>query len=210
MPTTTFARHGRVSVAIPRHPSATSSTTAFTLVELLLAATITALVVSGTAFTLMVANRASRSAGAITQLEALIDEDLAAIRDLSDRYTCCPNSCTADSATIAAGVTAGDCSTNSPGSDDFYAPNQVSTTVNSAAMTAFRAACANGTVTANFIAEFPAAPNPAAPLGLVRSAPLQVSADQHRVQWTYTGTVNGNTVINRVVDIVPTVAAWCP
>lgn len=196
-----------------RRPNQLSPTTpgveGFTIIELLIAGVLTALVVGGTATTLIIANRTSSRGGLQTKLETLIDQDLAAIRDLNDRFTCCPGSCTANAATIATAVASGSCSTSTAGNQNYYAPNQPLGTATTATQS-FRTACIDATIATSLASEFPAVP--AAPSGttLTRSTVTQVDAAAHRLQWTYTATVNGSTAITRVVNLVPTVAAWCP
>jgi type II secretory pathway pseudopilin PulG len=68
----------------------------FSLVEVVVSAAITGLVILG------VANLWGQSSKMFQQLrqrnsqEALIEEDIATMEDLAYRYTCCPGSCTID------------------------------------------------------------------------------------------------------------------
>ncbi len=206
------ARYSRMLLLKNQSVTHTSSGSGFTIVEILVAAVLLAVVAGGTAATMVIGNRTSQRAGLQTQLDALIDQDLSAIRTLNDRYTCCPGSCTATASAISAAVSAGDCSVNTPGNENYYSPNQVSTNPAAAttATTAFRTACGNGTITTNFITQIPALPTAPAGSTLTRTAPTQVDAAAHRLQWTYTGSINGQVAVTRVVNLTPTVAAWCP
>jgi type II secretory pathway pseudopilin PulG len=94
------------------------------LIELMVATAITAIVVAGTAITWVAATRNSREGGIDVQLDALIEDDVAAIIDQSNRFTCCPGTCTSDASTIAAAAATNpaDCSTTTPGSETYYSP----------------------------------------------------------------------------------------
>jgi hypothetical protein len=164
----------------------------------------------------MVSNRASTGSRSLTELERLIEQDLARINNLNTSYTCCPGTCTAVRATIEASTT---CATDTagtvlqPGSDRYYSPVQpyipIGGTYN-AAMASFRNACTNGTLAPNLIAAFPAPPTPPAGATLTRSTPTIADPVSHRVEWTYSAAINGSTVITRVVNMIPTAASWCP
>ena len=182
----------------------------FTLVELLVAAVLMALVVGGTATIMLVSTRTSQRSGKQRLLESLINQDLAAIQDLNDRFTCCPGSCTATASTITAAVTSGSCATSTSGSQTYYSPVQASGSSSTAATTTFEAACSAGTIATALATEFPSVPTAPTGTSLNRSSVSQVDTAAHRLQWSYTAAVNGRTVINRVVNLVPVAAAWCP
>lgn len=184
----------------------------FTLVEILVGTVLLSIIAAGVAAIMAGGNTTSRQAGLQTQLDALIDQDLANIQSLNERYTCCPGSCTADAGTISAGVAAGNCSVNTPGNENYYSPNQVDTSPTSptTATTAFRTACTNRTVTTNFISQMPTLPSSPAGTTLTRTTPQQIGSSGHLLQWTYTGSIGGNTAVTRVVNLTPIVAAWCP
>ncbi len=188
----------------------------FTMVEALVASVLISIVLLGTSLTLSVSNRANRAARMEQEMQRMIDEDIAAINDLNERYTCCPNTCTVDAAVIDAAKLTGVCApTAVVGGQNYYTPVQNVIPNNGTydtPMQGFRDACANGTLTNNLIAEFP--PVPTMPVGgnLIRSnlAAALVDTDSHRLQWTYTGSINGQVVLRRVVNMIPIVASWCP
>jgi hypothetical protein len=170
---------------------------------------------------LTVSNRSGSFSWLQIQLERLIERDVARITDLSHRYTCCPGFCTADPESIN---TASSCATdsNNSGSDQYYSPVQPNIPVGgsfTAEMTDFRILCGTegyedesdfGTLADNLITAFPVLGSAPERTTLVRSTPSVVDARSHRIEWTYTATINGSTVISRVVNMIPTVAGWCP
>lgn len=202
----------------PDRPSLPSG---FTLIELMVAIAVTAIVVSGTALTWLTATRSSRKGGIDVQLDGLIDEDIARIQDLSNRFTCCPGTCTSDPDAIAAAVTAGDCSTSAAQNEDYYAPRQTNSATDRVAMRNFRALCRNpGGPADAFIAEInntdrgvPSVPSHQSPLSLRRTEGPSISdAASNRIRIQYEGTdlTSGNVLVRRVVELIPRVANWCP
>lgn len=199
--------------------SATES--GFTLMEMLLACGLMALIVGGAAATLAVANRSSARQGTQANLEALIDQDLAAIQALDRRFSCCAGDpCTATQATISAAATCRDAdgSSRPPGNENYYSPRH-GATPSSAEVTrwsTFKAACSNFTVATTFrglIAALPAATSAAGISRTITDGTNPEDADQraaHRLQITYTGSIANKPVITRVVNLVPTAANWCP
>lgn len=195
--------------------SRTQTESGFSLIESLVASVLIVLALWGTSMTLMVSNRTSRGSRLQSQLERLIEQDIAIISDLSERYTCCPGSCTTDATVINTANASGDCAMNSTGAgvDQYYAPVQPYIPIGgtfTTAMANFRAACANGTLANNLITAFPVAPTAPAGATLTRSTPTLEDAAAHRLAWTYTASIDGSPVISRVVHLIPTVAGWCP
>jgi type II secretory pathway pseudopilin PulG len=211
-------------LAARQNPRRQGCHSGFTIIELVISAILLAIVVGGIATTLQVSSGSSRRSGIQYDLDSRIDQDIAAIRDLSDRFTCCPGSCTATAATITAGVAAGNCSNNTAGNENFYSPNQPSTGGTTTAMLNFRTACGVPTPPTTTVATIPTIGTTFAGLipsldtnvpgsstaGLSRSTPTVVDSAANRLQWTYTGSRDGNTVVTRVVNLVPTAALWCP
>lgn len=173
----------------------------FTLIEILVGVALLLLVASGSAMLISVANQMLGTSTSQNNAQAAIDSDISRVRRLSEDYTCCPGSCTADPATIAAARTGGKCAGNSNDST-YYFPQQV------ADVTSFAAACNAGTVSTNLITAIQAL---ASLSGITRTVATDDSSDPttHRIRITYSGT-GGNAGINRVVKLVPTAAAWCP
>ncbi|PZV24284.1 MAG: hypothetical protein DCF18_03635 [Cyanobium sp.] len=72
---------------------AASANEGFSLMEFLLAAILITIVVSGTTVTLMANNRSGRTMDNADELERLIAQDLALIRELNSRFSCCGEEC---------------------------------------------------------------------------------------------------------------------
>lgn len=182
--------------------------TGFTVLELLVAAVLCSISLAGVAATLKVATQTSRRGGAQVQLEALIDQDLAAIAGVDQRLSCCPGSCTTDGPSLTAAVADGRCATSTPLDPRYYAPVQAAGATGTA-MAAFESACSTGAIATALAAAFPTLPTPQAG-SLQRSTPLVLDAAAQRLRWTYTASVDGRQVVQRVVTVVPAAAAWCP
>jgi type II secretory pathway pseudopilin PulG len=193
----------------------------FTMVELLLGATVLALVIGGFASMSLISSRTSRQSGISNEIEALIDQDMAAIADLNRRYTCCPGSCTDNAATIAASADCQDASGNKPvaGDENYYTPLQPSlSSTPTSAMSAYEQACINGTVVNNLITAIQglALPTATSPGILRRSIPIKVTepadspSPSHRIRWSYTGEYQGRTITSRMASMIPHTAQWCP
>jgi len=189
--------------------------------EMLLACGLMALLLGGAATTLAVANRSSARQGTLSQLDALIDQDLATIQALDRRFTCCVGSpCTATADTISAAATCRDAGGvyRSPGNENYYSPrqSQTPTAAQTAQWTTFSAACSNGTIGTTFQGLIAALPAASTAAGLSRTISTgTANSDQrlaNRLQITYTGTIpnDNRAVITRVVNLVPIAANWCP
>lgn len=161
------------------------SSAAFSLVEFLLAAILITIVVSGTTVTLLVSNRSGRPTGNVDELEQLIAQDLAMIRDLNERFTCCGGECTEAALASEAAGSCAEPTSNLP------------------------EACLNGAVAETMIAAFPEPPVPPPGVSLTRTGPTVADPDANRLEWTYTVSVDGVTMISRVVSLVPSAAAFC-
>lgn len=178
---------------------------AFSLVEFLLAAILITIVVSGTTVTLLVSNRSGRPTGNVDELEQLIAQDLAMIRDLNERFTCCGGECTA---AALASEAAGSCSEPTGSSTPLPLPN--STLDDSLLATGnLPEACLNGGVAETMIAAFPKPPDAPPGVSLTRTGPTVADPAANRLEWTYTVSVDGVTMISRVVNLVPNAAAFC-
>ena len=180
----------------------------FSLVEVVVSAAITGLVILG------VANLWGQSSKVFQQLrqrnsqEALIEEDIATMEDLAYRYTCCPGSCTTDPSTVAASATCkGEEGSGTPGvgTEYYYFPYYNNTAPTTPNIDAFRALCINGTLVTELANQMAAAPksNAFTERGLTRSVVVD-NASLHRVRVDYTGTN-----LQRSTMVVPTAARWC-
>lgn len=201
--TTPFLRIHRLRRVGAGHKGGTNA--AFSLVEFLLAAILITIVVSGTTVTLLVSNRSGRPTGDVDELEQLIAQDLAMIRDLNERFTCCGGECTE---AALASEAAGSCADATGSSTAPPAPNGALGDPPSATGNLPKA-CQNGAVAETMIAAFPEPPIAPPGVSLTRTGPTVADPAANRLQWTYTVSVDGVTMISRVVNLVPNAAAFC-
>jgi type II secretory pathway pseudopilin PulG len=213
LPLDSLALHARSS---PPRGSARGSE-GFSLVEMVLAGSLMAVVIGGTATALLVANNSSSSQGSLSRLDSLIDQDLAAIQALDRQFTCCTGSpCTANATTIAASTSCRNADGNavSPGNENYYSPRQQNTTgrdpADTADMDSFRKACGNGNIASTFQSMLPTLPTAEAPAGLSRSVTSPNPNPTNLLKITYIGTLSGSRVITRMINVIPTAANWCP
>lgn len=178
---------------------------AFSLVEFLLAAILITVVVSGTTVTLLVSNRSGRPTGNVDDLEQLIARDLAMIRELNERFTCCGGECTE---AALASEAAGSCADTTGHQAHPPAPNGAFGE-SPLATGNLPEACLNGAVAQTMIAAFPEPPAAPPGVSLTRTGPTVADPAANRLQWTYTVSVDGVTMISRVVNLVPNAAAFC-
>lgn len=213
LPQDSLARHARSSAT---RGSARGSE-GFSLVEMVLAGSLMAVVIGGTATALLVANNSSSSQGGLSRVDSLIDQDLAAIQALDRQFTCCTgNPCTANATTISASDSCRDAlgDAQGPGNENYYSPRQSDTTrrnpPDTTEMVNFKAACGNGTIASTFQSMLPTLPTAEAPAGLSRSVSSPSPNPTNLLRITYTGTISGSTVSTRVINVIPTAANWCP
>ena len=217
LPQHSLARHARSSAT---RGSARGSE-GFSLVEMVLAGSLMAVVLGGTATALLVANNSSSSQGGLSRVESLIDQDLAAIQALDRQFTCCTGSpCTADATTIEESTSCRDAAgfAVSPADpftmENYYSPRQKNTTdrnpADTADMDSFRKACGSGKIASTFQSMLPKLPTAKAPADLSRSV-SSPSPNPTNLLWiTYTGSISGSEVSTRVISMIPTAANWCP
>ena len=162
----------------------------FTLVELLISAAILAVAASMAGVLVTVSNRSIVASGQLSNASSAIESNIASIRALSESYTCCAGTCTTSptASTSCIGV---------QGDSSYYFP-QVAANV-----TAFGTLCTNGNLTNALMTAIDGLGQPA---NVTRAAAVKEDAVAHRLRITFSD-ANG---ISKVVEIVPTVAAWCP
>lgn len=182
----------------------------FSLVEVVVSAAITGLVILG------VANLWGQSSKVFQQLrqrnsqEALIEEDVATMEDLAYRYTCCPGSCTTTSSIVGTSPTCmGEEGNGTPaiGTEYYYFPYYSNTATNTPNIDAFKDLCKNGTLVTELANQMAAAPKSKAftDRGLTRTVKVDENDKSlHRVRIDYTGTN-----LQRSTMVVPTAARWC-
>jgi prepilin-type N-terminal cleavage/methylation domain-containing protein len=186
-------------------PKSNSAAAGFTLVEILVAAAIIAIAVGGVATTLTVGLNAFRGTRSGSDLETGVNANLAAVKDVAYRLTCCPGSCTATQATVDASAS---CASKEPGTQNYYFPDPI---VGNAAVDAFvdgpcAATALGGSLVESLITAInsDSASSAALPAGVNRSF-VTSGAGRNRLVVQYT---NGTDV--KSYTIIPAVAAWCP
>lgn len=173
----------------------------FSLIEILVSIVIIGVLGAGVATILAGGNTALIKTRDTNQLEEAVDQDLARIKDIAFRMTCCSGSCTTE-----AGLSAPcsiDPSTNTyyaPGKQNYYFPDSTLDT-NQTAITAFSNKCNNGTLIADLVSLIGSA---SLPSGISRQFNTSQAAS-HRLTVTYSGTSQ-----SRSYTLVPTLSAWCP
>jgi len=162
----------------------------FSLVELMLAASLMVIVAVGTAALFTLSNKQTLDSRGRQEEQSAVSDDLATIQRLNDRYSCANGTCAVAS--------------TDPGEDGYYP----STT---AARSSFDAQCSSGTLIDNLISAIGATATPAAfsNLGISRSTPSKDTAEPSTNRYTVTWSNSGGRQL-RQITLVPTVAGWCP
>jgi prepilin-type N-terminal cleavage/methylation domain-containing protein len=172
----------------------------FTLVEILVAAILIALASTGVLVVLNSGNSAFRSTRDSSLLEEAIDKDLATIKDVAFRMTCCTGTCTIDESAISGSST---CSNVAAGNENYYFPIPSGSSTDTAEITAFKAACNSNGLINSLESAIISASDPL-PSGITRTF-NKTEAIRHRLTLVYT-----NDTQSRSYTVSPTVAAWCP
>jgi prepilin-type N-terminal cleavage/methylation domain-containing protein len=175
----------------------------FSLIEVLVSIAIIGVLVAGVASIFFGGNSALLRTRAANQLEEAVDQDLARIKDIAFRMTCCSGTCTTESGL------ASPCSIDplsspltfyAPGKQNYYFPDPVLDTTSSA-ITSFTNKCNSGGLTSELIALIGEGSLP----GGVSREFNTTQAASHRLTVSYIG--GGQ---SRSYTVVPTVSAWCP
>lgn len=172
----------------------------FTLVEVLVTAIIVAVVAAAAAISTNVAANFSNKALANTRVDAVIDQDLAALERAAFQYTYCTGSYKWDDTL---------CGSAAPGTQDYYFPS--TTSANVVAAEAFGLSCRAGTMTdalrdaMNGGDAALALSVDAQNLGITRQI-TRDSEEAHRLLVTYTF----RNSVKRQRPVVPAAAYWCP
>ncbi len=186
----------------------------FSLVEVVVSAAITGLVIMGVARLWGESSQMFQQLKNRNSQEALIEEDIATMEDLAYRYTCCPGSCTIDSATVAASpFCKGEAGNGTPaiGTEYYYFPYYSPTATSTQKIDDFEALCTNGTLVTELVNKLKEAPKAKAfeddkqGLGLTRSVSVEDDGKLHRVRIDYYKNAN----LQRSTMVVPTAARWC-
>jgi prepilin-type N-terminal cleavage/methylation domain-containing protein len=173
----------------------------FSLVELLVSSVIIAILGAGVAAVLSSGNSAFVRTRETNLLEQTIDTDLAQIKDVAFRMTCCSGSCTTETGLSTP------CSTNpdtgsfyNPGQQNYYFPDPTLDT-NQTAINSFITSCDSGSLVNSLTSLVDTSGLPG---GITRDFD-ESQASSHRLTVTYS---DGSQ--SRAYTLVPTVAAWCP
>lgn len=172
-----------------QHTHHKSSSAGFSLVELLIAAVL--MVISSIGGTALF-NNATRQANAIhntLQQQFTIANDLAAVLELNDRYVCTDTNCSIKR------------EGNAPNQNEYISPSAAD------ANSPFRSLC-NSDLTAKLVEAINTSAKVAGPNVERLATDDNPSLPPHHYLVTWTSKTNGRVL--RQVQLIPTVAAWCP
>lgn len=177
----------------------------FSLVEVLVSIAILGVLGAGVATILTGGGKALIGTRNTNQLEEAVDQDLARIKDIGFRMTCCSSSCTTESGrTSPCSIDPNpDLPANTlyrSGRQNYYFPDST-LDAGGTAINAFTVKCNNGTLVADLVRLIG---NASLPPGVSRQFNTSDAAS-HRLTVTYTGVT-----ASRSYTLVPTLAAWCP
>lgn len=177
----------------------------FTLVEMMIMTVLLSLIAAGVAVTMMVVNRSMQSTSQQDALSLGIDSDLATIRQLSRRYTCCTGTC---SLTPPPSSSFGDnqpCAVNDPDSPRYFFPQMDDPGTQLVEPDMVTSICSAENNNA-FLAPLKTGIDALAVLpGVRRTTTIETS---RVLRVTYQSTLDNRKL--RVALLVPPMAAWCP
>jgi hypothetical protein len=159
----------------------------------MLAAVLMVIAAVGSAILFTLSNQQTLTSRGKQEQQSAISDDLAAILELNDRYSCSNG---ADACAVA---------TSDPGEDGYYPQTSAPDDNFDIAL------CANGGLLNNLISAITdqAAPASFASLGVQRKEPVidttDLASNRYSITWVDAG---GRRL--RQVTLVPTVAHWCP
>lgn len=192
---------GSLASSYQKESSLLFTSSAFSLVEVLVSIAIIGVLGAGVASILFGGNSALLRTRSSNQLEEAVDQDLARIKDIGFRMTCCSGTCTTETGRSSP------CSTDpatsefyTPGNQNYYFPSSALDT-NSSVITSFANKCNSGALISE-LANLIGGGN--LPGGVTREF-ITTQAASHRLTVSYIG--NGQ---SRSYIVVPTLAAWCP
>lgn len=185
------------------HKSMKPHSSGFTLVEVLVASVLMAVIGSALTFTLLSGSRSLFNAAEVNQLEEFVDKDLASIRETAFSMTCCSGNCTTDQSTINASTS---CTSKISGTQNYYFPSQDGTSDSDTSQTtSFKTACnGNGLITALVTQIRLASPDASVPARITRTFDTS-AANRHRLTVVYS-----SNLLSKAYTLTPTVSAWCP
>lgn len=192
---------------------------AFTVIEPLVLTILLAIVVSGTAVVLTSINRSAAEARRVVTMNQEIDSNLAEIKNLSGRLSCCASTCSVTPPSTFG--TSQNCATNNPLDSRYFYPQRddpatTATIAGTSPATADERAAVDQLCNSGaFLTPLLTAVNATAlPAGASRTATLWPSggttptAGDNRIRIVYTETLNSR--VTRVANITPPMTRWCP
>jgi len=173
----------------------------FSLIEVLVSIAIIGVLGAGVAGIFSSGNVAFRRTRDTNLLEEVIDKDLANIKDVAFRMTCCSGTCTTDTGRSSPCSIDPDTGTYySPGRQNYYFPDS-SLDSNQTAINSFTTRCNNGSLISELV-KLIGSPN--FPSGVTRQFDTS-QASSHRLAVIYSSSSQ-----SRSYTVVPTASAWCP
>lgn len=178
----------------------------FTLVEILIAAVVMVVSTIGSTLLFNQATRQGLTGNQRLQEQLAVSRDLASILEVNERYSCAAGGCTATLSAVQHGQ-----ELPPPPDQDGYAPADIDASPEG--IPSFRDLCARGLLT-NLISALGARTlegtgvrRTVSLLDAASSGTAQASIPPHRyrVDWR-----NAEGRLLRQVQLIPTVAAWCP
>ena len=163
----------------------------FTLVEVMIAAVLMVIAAIGSMAMFNYGISQNNNSRDKQEQQTAISEDLATIQVLNDRYSCSdPEACAIES--------------SDPGEDGYYAAGPAPSTV-------FNDACLDGSLLDNLITTLESTPTPNAfsSLGISRMVARAPDPDARYLRYTVTWRGSDGARL-RQINLVPTVAGWCP
>jgi type II secretory pathway pseudopilin PulG len=201
--------------------------TGFTIVEPLVLLVMLLIVTAGTSLMIGSVNRNSVNARQQIKVNEDIESDIAVVRGVADRLTCCSGTCVvatinagtglANFPSVDSGTATSSCATNNPRSSAFFFPTRDDTTTTGpiAPSTSAREPdvvtelCANNTTTSRvmtpLLTAVNALPNPLAAQNIIRDVSIQPNKVLRVI---YRETVPANRDL-RLISIVPPMANFC-
>lgn len=196
-----LSRQSRSSkIILSRNSSEPAPEYGFTLIEVLASSVILVIAVAGAIVAFNLITQSVRGTGIRAEQSRAIDEDIALISDISERFTSCvdPAGSALEDPTDCAGAGV---DVEFPNSF-YYFPDDPD------GIDDFFAACRGGALRTNFIAEVGGPVDLEA--GVRRLAPVPVNQSDHVVSIRWVDSTRADLRQLREAHISPVVAAWCP
>lgn len=176
--------------------------TAFSLVEVLVSFALIAILAGAITSVFNSGNTAFKLTRSDNLLEATVDKDLAVVKDISFRLTCCSGSCTTNQTSINNAAT---CTEKTAGRQNYYFPKPGTTIADTPEITSFKSKCNSTGLVDDLVSAIQSETSGSTlPDGILRSFDKS-QADRHRLTVNYTSGTQ-----SKSYTLTPTVSAWCP